>query len=100
MTNNKKIIFFSILMYLFIINACVYVNTKSPYDIDINQTDLGEKKGISEAYSFLWLFAWGDASYAKAAENGDIKVLKHADQEFLQLFFGSYTRWRIIVYGD
>jgi hypothetical protein len=27
-------------------------------------------------------------------------VMQHADQEVLQILFGLYTRWRIVVYGD
>ena len=80
--------------------GCAYVHTKTPYDEDLNMTDLGTKKGTAEAYGLLWLVAWGDASYAKAAENGDIKVLKHADQETFTVLMGLYTRWRVIVYGD
>ena len=80
--------------------GCAYVNTKTPFDTDLNQTELGAKTGQAEAYSVLWLFAWGDASYAAAARNGDIHVLKHADQEIFQVLFGIYTRWRVIVYGD
>jgi hypothetical protein len=48
----------------------------------------------------LWLVSWGDAGYAAAAENGGIKVLKHADQRTLQVLFGLFTRWRVVVYGD
>lgn len=83
-----------------LICSCAYVHTKGPLDVDLNNTDLGSKKGTAEAYSVLWLVAWGDASYAAAAQNGDIKVLKHADQEVYQLLLGLYTRWRVIVYGD
>lgn len=80
--------------------GCAYVDVKSPLDIDLDQTDLGSKKGIAEAYSVLWLVAWGDASYAKAAENGGIKVIRHADQEVEQYLLGLWVRWRVVVYGD
>ena len=82
------------------LSGCAYVNTKTPFDTNLNQTELGTKVGTAEAYSLLWLVAWGDASYAAAARNGDIKVLKHADQESFQILLGLYTRIRIIVYGD
>ncbi len=75
-------------------------DVKLPYDLDLDRTELGSKTGTAEAYSVLWLFAWGDASYAKAAENGDITILRSADQEIFQVLFGLYTRWRIVVYGD
>lgn len=90
----------SIVVVLLMFCSCAYVHTKTPFDEDLDKTELGSKVGTAEAYSLLWLVAWGDASYAAAAKNGNIKVLKHADQENLQVFFGMYTRWRVIVYGD
>ena len=89
-----------ILVTAFCMNGCAYVNTKTPFDDNLDKTDLGSKVGTAEAYGVLWLVAWGDASYAKAAKNGNITVLKHADQEAFTILFGLYTRWRIIVYGD
>ena len=97
---------FRLLSFLLIVAAaialsgCAYVHTKTPFDSDLNTTDLGAKRGTAEAYSVLWLVAWGDASYAAAARNGDIKILKHADQETFSVLLGLYTRWRVIVYGD
>jgi hypothetical protein len=81
-------------------SGCAFVNTKTPYDLDLNNTDLGTKVGTAEAQSVLWLVAWGDASYEAAARNGNITVLKHADQEIFQILLGVYTRWRVVVYGD
>ena len=83
-----------------LLSGCAYVNTKTPYDLDLNNTDLGTKVGVAEAQSVLWLVAWGDASYEAAARNGNITVLKHADQEIYQILLGVYTRWRVVVYGD
>ena len=88
------------LSVILVFTGCVYVHTKSPYDVDLDKTELGSKKGTADAYSLFWLVAWGDASYAAAAKNGNIKVLRHADQETKQIFFGMYTRWRVVVYGD
>jgi hypothetical protein len=85
---------------LMVLSGCAYVNVKSPLDVDLNQTTLGEKTGVSEARSVLWLFAWGDASYAAAAANGGITTMRHADQEVFNVLFGLYTRWRVVVYGD
>jgi hypothetical protein len=88
------------LSLLVLASSCAYVNVKAPFDTDLNRTELGSKVGTAEAYSLLWLFAWGDASYATAAKNGNITVLRHADQEYFQLLLGLYTRWRVVVYGD
>ena len=80
--------------------SCAYVNVKTPYDNNLDKTELGTKTGVAQAYSILWLFTWGDTSYATAAKNGNITVIRHADQEIQQILFGLYTRWRIVVYGD
>lgn len=91
-----------ILIMIFAVSAagCAYVHTKTPFDDNLDQTDLGSKKGTADAYSLFWLVAWGDASYAAAAENGNIRILKHADQETFQILLGLFTRWRVVVYGD
>ena len=85
---------------LWTFSGCAYVNTKTPLDVDLNQTTLGQKTGVAEARSVLWLVAWGDASYAAAAKNGGITPLRHADQEVFNVLFGLYTRYRVVVYGD
>ncbi|MDA8137520.1 MAG: hypothetical protein M0036_02600 [Desulfobacteraceae bacterium] len=81
-------------------SGCAYVHTKTPYDDNLDKTELGTKVGTAQAYSVLWLVAWGDASYAAAAKNGNITVMRHADQESLSILFGLYIRWRVMVYGD
>jgi len=80
--------------------GCAYVDVKTPFDIDINKTEIGSKVGTAEAYSLFWLITWGDASYATAAKNGNIKIMKAADQETKIILFGLWARWRVIVYGD
>jgi hypothetical protein len=100
MRNTSWFFFVVVLLIATTLCSCAYVNVKTPYDSNLDQTELGAKKGVSQAYSVLWLFTWGDASYATAAKNGDITVMRHADQEVQQVLFGLYTRWRIVVYGD
>ena len=89
-----------VLLMAVTICSCAYVNVKTPYDTNLDNTVLGAKKGVAQAYSILWLFTWGDTSYATAAKNGNITVIRHADQEIQQILFGLYTRWRVVVYGD
>ena len=89
-----------ILSVILIFSGCAYVHVKTPYDQNLNETELGSKIGTADAYSLFWAVAWGDASYAAAAKNGNITVLKHADQEVTEIFFGIYAHYRIIVYGD
>ena len=82
------------------LSGCAYVNTKTPLDVDLDQTTLVQKTGTVDARSILWLVAWGDASYAAAAKNGDITTMRHADQEVFNVLFGLYTRYRVVVDGD
>lgn len=100
MKSFGKIVIAALALSLTALSGCAYVNVKSPLDVDLERTTLGEKKGISEAHSMLWLFAWGDASYAAAAANGGITTMRHADQETFIVLFGLYSRWRSVVYGD
>jgi len=92
--------FLIVVAITFALSSCAYVDVKTPYDTNLDKTELGTKKGVAQAYSVLWLFSWGDTSYATAAKNGRITVIRHADQEIQQILFGLYTRWRIVVYGD
>ncbi len=89
-----------LLISLWGLTGCAYVNTTTPLDLDLDRTTLGSKMGTAEAYSVLWLVVWGDAGYAAAARNGQIKVMRHADQEVFQVALGLFTRWRVVVYGD
>ena len=97
---NRWIVLVILMSVLLVFSGCAFVNIKTPFDTDLDKTDLGSKKGTAQAYSLLWLVSWGDASYATAAKNGGIKVMKHADQEMQQVLLGLYTRWRVVVYGD
>ena len=100
MQPTRLIVAFIVATGLMVFSGCAYVNVKSPMDVDLNQTTLGQKTGVAEARSILWLFAWGDASYATAAANGGITTMRHADQEVFNVLFGLYSRWRVVVYGD
>jgi len=85
---------------LLFLSGCAYVNVKTPYDKDLNRTTLGPKMGVAQAQSVLWLFAWGDVSYATAAKNGGITTMTHSDQEVYTVLFGLYSRWKVVVYGE
>jgi len=100
MKRSSIIAVVAVSLCVLLLSGCAYVNVKSPLDVDLNRTTLGQKKGVAEARSILWLVAWGDASYAAAAANGGITIMRHADQETFSVLFGLYTRWRVVVYGD
>lgn len=100
MKHSSKIVVVAWALSLMMLSGCAYVNVKSPLDINVDRTTLGERTGVAEARSILWLFAWGDASYAAAAANGGITTIRHADQETFVVLFGLYSRWKAVVYGD
>ena len=81
-------------------SGCLYTNITTPLDTDLDQTKLGTKVGKSEAQMVLGLVAWGDAGTQAAAKNGDITVLRGADQETFSILGPVYARWRTVVYGD
>lgn len=80
--------------------GCLYLDTKVPLDTDVSVTKLGSKVGVSSMQSVLWLIAWGDASTAAAARNGDITTINHLDSRTVQYLFGVYSRVDTIAYGD
>lgn len=80
--------------------GCLYSHVRHPLDTDLQDTQLGARRGEATARSILWLVAWGDAGTQAAAENGQIKTLRHMDTEILFIFFGLYASTTTIVYGD
>ncbi len=85
---------------LFLASGCLYTNIQTPFDTDLDNTELGTKIGKSSAYSVLWLVAWGDAGTAAAAEDGEITRILHMDAQVLSILFGLYTRTTTVVYGE
>ena len=83
-----------------IASGCAYLHVQRPLSINFEQTQIGSKEGRSNAYSILWLFAWGDAGTRAAATHGNIKVIRYADTETKLVLFGVYTRVTTVVYGD
>ena len=83
-----------------VLSGCLYANVAAPIDVDLNESELGAREGESSAYSIFWLLTWGDLSYATAAKNGNITVMKHADIEKQIFLFGLFCRATVRVYGD
>lgn len=80
--------------------GCLYSHITRPLDIDVNNTQLGDKIGKASFKSVLWLFAWGDAGTHAAALEGDLDTVQHMDVEVLSVLFGLYYKQTTIVYGD
>ncbi len=80
-------------------SAGLYMNTRAPLDTHFDPTRLGDKTGKASVRTVLWLVAWGDASAAAAAQDGGIKLIRHADYEFVSVF-GLYQSFTTVVHGD
>lgn len=93
---SRLILFFLISFFL---TGCVYTNVQRPLGTEFKKTELGTKTGMANNYSILWLVAWGDAGTKAAAENGEIKVIQHADTRLFSLLFGLYSKVTTVVYG-
>ena len=87
-------------IFSMLMSGCIYMKVQRPHDKDYDKTELGSKVGKSSLTSLLWLFAWGDAGTKKAAEDGDITIIRHCDVEYYVLILGLYGRITTVVYGD
>lgn len=77
----------------------VYSNYDAPLDIDSDPTDMvGLSKGETTSFSVLGLVAWGDASTASAAKNGNLKTVNHVDYHYWSIL-GVYQKFTIKAYG-
>ena len=94
----KIIVFLGLVTML--MSGCMYTKVQRPYDRDYDETELGTKEGRASFSSVFWFVSWGDAGTRAAAENGDIKVIRHADAEYYMVLLGLYTRVTTVVYGD
>lgn len=98
--NLRKLLLLILLISLCNTSGCIYSNVTSPLDTNVTETRLGTKIGRSKARSVFYLVAWGDAGVARAAKNGDLKVVHHLDVEVLSILFGLYSEVSTIAYGD
>ncbi|OGL40977.1 MAG: hypothetical protein A3C43_07680 [Candidatus Schekmanbacteria bacterium RIFCSPHIGHO2_02_FULL_38_11] len=93
----NAVIFLSLLT--FILSGCFYY-VQQPLDIDFSKTELGTKQGKASAYVILWFFAFGNAGSKAAADNGGLKIIRHADYKDLVFLSGLFAIRTTIVYGD
>jgi len=98
MQNIYKLIVLSVLCLF--TTGCLYTDIQMPMDKNFDKTELGVKEGESESHTVLYLVSWGDSGTKAAAEDGDVKVIRHADRKVFSILFGLYTKLTTVVYGD
>lgn len=79
--------------------AGVFTNVEAPLDTDMEKTPVSSKRGEASAHNILWLVSWGDASIQRAAEQGGIETIHHADYKFLYVL-GIYSQYTTVVQGE
>lgn len=98
--NNMKKAYLILLTVMCLLSGCAYTRIQIPMDKDFDNTQLGIKQGEASSRTVLYLVSWGNAGTRQAAENGNIKVIKHADRKIFSVLFGLYTKLTTVVYGD
>jgi hypothetical protein len=98
-TIMKKSIVVLIFLSL-LLSGCIYMDVQRPLGTEFNKTELGTKTGQASCYSVLWLVAWGDGGTKAAADNGGIKIIRHADTKVYSILFGLYSKVTTVAYGD
>jgi len=73
--------------------GCTYVNIRTPYDTDFNQTQLGSKTGTAEAYSLLWLVTY--PNFGTMARGSFL-----AEENSVQTFQGYQIEQEKVLAGD
>jgi len=64
-----------------------FTSIQAPIDTDVNTNPIGPKVGEATSTSVLGLFAFGDASVASAAQDGNLTKINHLDYEYFNLLF-------------
>lgn len=100
MRRSRLMVIVCIGLAMLLLSGCIYTKVQRPYDRNYDKTELGTKVGKSSFKSIFWCVSWGDAGTKAAAENGDIKVIRHADAEYFMVLLGFYSRITTVVYGD
>lgn len=95
----KKICALALLATASTLGGCAYASVTTPFDTDLQNTELGDKSGEASIYSVLGLIAWGDSGMKAAAQAGGITTLMHADQHVLSILGFLFVKQTTIVYG-
>lgn len=79
--------------------GAAFTDVELPIMATSNSASSSTKKGVATCESYLCLFAVGEASIQKAAENGDIKKITHIDWDAKNIL-GVYGVYTVTVYGE
>ena len=112
MATNKKILLLLILSLIFS-QGCglLYSNIVMPQSLDFDNTSVGAKSCELKSYGvrvpifftggrFRISAKWSIDDVKKEAEKSDIKNISFTEMREFSLFFGSFSRSTLVVYGN
>lgn len=77
----------------------LFTELELPVAATSNTAASSSKKGTASCESYLGLFAVGEASIERAAQNGNIKKITHIDWHVKNIL-GIYGIYTVTVYGE
>ncbi|MEK7269789.1 MAG: TRL-like family protein [Planctomycetota bacterium] len=77
----------------------IFSNTAAPVDTNAQGMPVAKKTGYASTHCVLGLFAFGDASIQRAAEDGGLSKVYSVDHEFFNLLF-IYQSFTIRAHGE
>lgn len=82
--------------------GALYTNIKTPLpQLSVNPDSQARTRiGEASCTSYVWVVALGDCSVQEAMQQGNISKVHHVDSEFKSYFFGIYTKFTTVVYGE
>jgi len=82
--------------------ALLYNDLKTPLPSLSVSADTESRTSVGKAScaSYVWVVAVGDCSVEPAMKNGSIMKVHHVDSEFRSFFFGIYSTFTTVVYGE
>jgi hypothetical protein len=93
-----------VLFLAFLLIGCgvLYTDIKTPLPKLAINTDASARGHVGKASceSYVWVVSLGDCSVQAAMENGGVSKVHHTDSEFKSYFFGIYSKFTTVVYGE
>jgi len=77
----------------------IYADVRAPLTAEAEKPNVTEQKGEASSQSILGLIAWGDCSLDTAAKNGKLTEIEFADYSYMNVIFGVYQKFTVVVHG-
>ena len=79
--------------------GAIYTGISAPLTVDVEGQTVSPKKGEASSSAILGLFAWGDCSLQKAAQEGQLSTIEYCDYSYMSIVFGIYQSFTVTAHG-